>query len=345
MDHSTADNSAEEVILVDTETMSTSATKSPKFEKTTEITTFEDDLSADSSVSDTPSTSTPCRRVIIDEEEEPVKIGRASRTNPERASSFANLFFDNAHLSKQHAQIEYDDGFRVRDLYSTFGTIINGLVLTPESPVDLHDGDVLGLIMLKPSRKIAAVFDKFENEKLIPLNEFGNPKLGIQKRISIVDNTIEFYDIEGSEGADEQSDSPVEQTNDVVLEVSDYELTNSEDTDSDATSGDELSFTQIIFDALSDDEESEADEQEQPESRKRTFSDMEHEDSFITLVSEEDVDLQQLLAPPAESPSKRQKTDSWSVKSILKEVGKAFFYTVATVAALGLYGSTIDPEK
>lgn len=351
---------SEQVIIVDTETAATTngLESLQKEEKVSSVEPIEDEQDSDleslnsgaesqgSSV-----TQRPCRKVSLCVGER-VVLGRASKTNEERHPEFDNLLFYNAHLSKVHAEIEYKPGFYIKDLDSTFGTVVNGLVLAPEEPLKLEDGDIIGLILLKPSKKIANVFDKFTNEKLIPLNEFGSPQLGVKKRVYIEGNTIEFYDVEGSfdQASIDESESSLELVEPLqeLIQLSESEASESEVSESDFSSGDEISYTQIIFDSFSDDDASTPDEEEtEQESRKRSRSEMENEDSFITLVSENDEDLQRLLAPPLAEPQqlKRQKTNSWSVKTVLKEVGKAFFYTAATVAALGLYGSTIDPEK
>lgn len=353
---------SDQVIIVDTETVSTTngLGSLQKQEMVSSVEPIEDEqdsdlesLNSDQESQGDQETQNPCRKVSLCVGER-VVVGRASKTNAERHPEFDNLLFHNAHLSKVHAEIEYKPGFYIKDLGSSFGTVVNGLVLAPEEPLKLKDGDVIGLIMLKPSKKIAKVFDKFTSEKLIPLNEFGSPQLDIKKRVFIKGNTIEFYDVEGSidKVSVDETDSALELVEQVqeLIQLSESEVSESEVSESDFSSGDEISHTQIIFDSFSDDDASTPSEEEtEPESRKRSRSDMENQDSFIMLVSENDEDLQQLLAPPpppAEPQQvKRQKTNSWSVKTVLKEVGKAFFYTAATVAALGLYGSTIDPEK
>lgn len=345
----------DDVILVDTETMTT--TTAPQLGLTCtehELDVLEsgenDGTTQNSGEAIEVSEKPPCRKVTLCVGER-VVIGRASKTNEERTPEFDNLLFYNAHLSKVHAEIEYRPGFFIKDLDSTFGTVVNGLVLAPEESYELADGDIIGLIMLRPLKKIMNVFDKFATEKVIPLNEFGSPELGLKKRVSIVGNALELFDVDGAEeDLVSQSESSLELVSPVtdLVQLSESEVSESEESGSDYSSGPDISYTQIIFDSFSDEEGSTYEEEELqtelyvvPESRKRSFLEID-DDSFVALVPEDDPSFKALANAP---PPKRQKTETWSLKTVAKEVGKAFFYTIATVAALGLYGSTIDPQK
>lgn len=66
--------------------------------------------------------------------------------------------------------------------------------------------------------------------------------------------------------------------------------------------------------------------------RKRSYSDLE-EDEPDTLISEQEED---------EHPAKKQKLNESAKSKLLKEVGKGLLYSLGTVIALGIYGSTLN---
>lgn len=69
--------------------------------------------------------------------------------------------------------------------------------------------------------------------------------------------------------------------------------------------------------------------------RKRSHSDLDEEDSD-TLISEQEA---------YEHPAKKQKVIESTKYKLLKEVGKGLLYSLGTVIALGIYGSTLDGSE
>uniref|UniRef100_A0A0L0NZ40 FHA domain-containing protein n=1 Tax=Candidozyma auris TaxID=498019 RepID=A0A0L0NZ40_CANAR len=93
------------------------------------------------------------RRVCLGPQ--PVIIGRALRTSPERPLKADNFYFLNSHVSKNHAVVFKDgENVYIRDTNSTFGTIVNGVLLGHNVRHELKSGDTLGLVV---NRKAAVV--------------------------------------------------------------------------------------------------------------------------------------------------------------------------------------------
>lgn len=79
-------------------------------------------------------------------------------------------------------------------------------------------------------------------------------------------------------------------------------------------------------------------------SRKRSFDEMEDDidyDEDTTLESA----VEQVNLKVPEPPRKKILTSQSKWKTITKEVGKGLFYVLATLAALGIYGSTMTDEE
>lgn len=56
----------------------------------------------------------------------------------------ADLFIDDMHVSRMHAQISIEnEELVIRDLYSKNGTYVNEMRLIPNQPATLNNGDVI----------------------------------------------------------------------------------------------------------------------------------------------------------------------------------------------------------
>lgn len=117
-----------------------------------------------------------------------IHVGRSSFKDSLRAPSKNNFHFQNSHLLKAHAIIDFKDGgFSVQDTHSTFGTILNDNFLMPGHWFPLSSGDVLGFIISKPSKDVFQVVDKNATELLIPLQEFSSPEIGLRFTVHFPD--------------------------------------------------------------------------------------------------------------------------------------------------------------
>ncbi|KAG2735158.1 hypothetical protein G9P44_001372 [Scheffersomyces stipitis] len=107
-----------------------------------------------------------------------VLVRRASERNEDRTPQLSNLFFKNSHLSKTHAAIKNIDGsFYIKDLGSTFGSVLNNNFIVKDAFFRLSNGDKVGFVISKPSATISSVLKKYKTKKLIPLTEFSSPTL------------------------------------------------------------------------------------------------------------------------------------------------------------------------
>lgn len=94
-----------------------------------------------------------------------VVIGRALRSTSERPALLTNLYLTNNHISKYHAVVYLKDGdVFIRDTDSTFGTILNNVLLAPRTPHLLRHGDILGLVVNRP----ATVVQLWRTNSLLP---------------------------------------------------------------------------------------------------------------------------------------------------------------------------------
>lgn len=94
-----------------------------------------------------------------------VVIGRALRSTSERPALLTNLYLTNNHISKYHAVVYLKDGnVFIRDTDSTFGTILNNVLLAPRTPHLLKHGDILGLVVNRP----ATVVQLWRTNSLLP---------------------------------------------------------------------------------------------------------------------------------------------------------------------------------
>ena len=63
-----------------------------------------------------------------------------------RAADLVDQVIEDKEISRRHARILWGGGrFMVEDLNSTNGTSLNGRMLTPFEPSELHSGDMLKL--------------------------------------------------------------------------------------------------------------------------------------------------------------------------------------------------------
>ncbi|KAK6198772.1 uncharacterized protein RJT21DRAFT_51086 [Scheffersomyces amazonensis] len=152
-------------------------------------------MSSSGSVTQELSSGTSNERVIKLSNGEESLVRRSSTKDVTRNAGLTNLFFENSHLSKSHAAIKYMDGeFYLKDLQSTFGTILNGDYIFSNKYFKLKSNDVVGFIISKPSSSIAKIYEKFANEdvSIIPLSEFNCPQIALEFTIVIENDIIKF---------------------------------------------------------------------------------------------------------------------------------------------------------
>lgn len=83
-------------------------------------------------------------------------IGRASLLDSERNPEPGNLFFDNGHLSRKHAEIRWEkepsegSACFLIDTGLSLGTTVNGKLLVPGVMYPLQEGDTVGFAVYKP---------------------------------------------------------------------------------------------------------------------------------------------------------------------------------------------------
>lgn len=120
------------------------------------------------------------RRITIKEDDK-IPICRSSKKGKERVEAKDNLVFDDRHLSKLHANLVRKNGvLYVRDENSTFGTLLNGQYLRQNEFYKVLPLDVIGLIISKPSKEIRRVVDENSGLAMIPLKNFGTPKVALK---------------------------------------------------------------------------------------------------------------------------------------------------------------------
>lgn len=137
-------------------------------------------------------------------------IRRASSRDSSRSQSPSNLCFDHSQMSKVHAVVTLDgDDVKIKDMNSSFGTVIDDGFLVPHQEYVLEDGDALGFIIYKSYDKIRNVLSTVDyNEgETIPLSAFDDPKImlnfvvGLQKGNGKVILTLENDDYESGDVA------------------------------------------------------------------------------------------------------------------------------------------------
>ncbi|KAK6454075.1 uncharacterized protein RJT20DRAFT_65593 [Scheffersomyces xylosifermentans] len=199
-------------------------------------------------------------RIINIPKGQEVFVRRASDKDLSRVAWLTNLYFKNSHLSKLHAVIKnIDSSFYLKDLNSTFGTILNDSLIVSNTFLKLSSGDTIGFIISKPSATIKAVLEKYKDKKdkqTIPLSEFASPNVALEFKIEISDNLIKFFP--QKKAINKESNSVVEEapfsskncteeqedkrTDDNVAEISIED--EDEDDDDDEDYEDDLYYTQ-----------------------------------------------------------------------------------------------------
>jgi hypothetical protein len=143
----------------------------------------------------------PCpksdERIVTVPKDHQVMIRRASLKDLSRIANVNNLYFKDSHLSKLHASIKLENGkLYLMDCHSTFGTILNFDYLLPGQWHEIKNGDLIGFIISRPSASIYEVVDSWtEPSNKIPLSHFQNPSIGLQFKVSVIDNIIKFLPI------------------------------------------------------------------------------------------------------------------------------------------------------
>lgn len=117
---------------------------------------------------------------------EPQVIGRALRTNPERSATNTNFLFINRHISRIHAAIYKKDGaFYIKDTGSTFGTVLNDVLIAVEEPHVLKTGDVVGLVVNRPASIVKSWRENTLLPENIPLEKILNPMVHVKFLVEI----------------------------------------------------------------------------------------------------------------------------------------------------------------
>lgn len=132
-------------------------------------------------------------RLINYDDEKLIYVRRGSQRDSRRVIGRDNLNFDNSHLSKEHACLQYKNGaLYVKDCGSTFGTTVNDKFIVANKWHVLESCDTIGLIVSKPSTWIAKIVKKFPDHDDIPLEEFSNPPIGLKLRFAYLDDKLKF---------------------------------------------------------------------------------------------------------------------------------------------------------
>ncbi|RCK60748.1 hypothetical protein Cantr_08510 [Candida viswanathii] len=93
-------------------------------------------------------------------------------------------------------------------------------------------------------------------------------------------------------------------------------------------------------------DDAESEELNSDSSRKRSFDEMEEEDDEDYDIDYDSTESScEYTQEVQEPPRKKTLTSESKWKSITKEIGKGLFYVLATLTALGVYGSTISSEE
>ncbi|EAZ63835.2 hypothetical protein PICST_28394 [Scheffersomyces stipitis CBS 6054] len=153
-----------------------------------------------------------------------VLVRRASERNEDRTPQLNNLFFKNSHLSKTHAAIKNIDGsFYIKDLGSTFGSVLNNNFIVKDAFFRLSNGDKVGFVISKPSATISSVLKKYKTKKLIPLTEFSSPTVALNFEVRISGTVIRFI-------PDKEEKAEKEENEDEKEEVTKTETTTTTET-------------------------------------------------------------------------------------------------------------------
>lgn len=193
-------------------------------------------------------------------------IKRASTKDSDREPKDSNLFFFNTHLSKEHACLKVLDGkVYIRDCHSTFGTVVNGEVIVPSYWFPLEDGDVIRLIILKPSGYIQDVLEEFPNSRTIPLNRFGFPQTGLAFKVSIPESndSIKFVDVDDTQLAADHPTYYPSRDDEYVHFYDEYEEYDEDDLDAELNEDEECYSDETSTKIHVDDDETEEDEEEE----------------------------------------------------------------------------------
>lgn len=174
-------------------------------------------------------------RILTFKSGDKVEVRRASTKDTSRNASLTNLYFKNSHLSKLHASLSYseDDGFKLKDEDSTFGTVLNDQFLVPGNWFPIKSGDKVGFIVSKPSSFISEIVSKNGSAKTISLNEFNNPQVALQFVSEIDNDVIKFLpddSFAGTNAGEEVEISCDETSKSEAVDQSDF-LDESEDND------------------------------------------------------------------------------------------------------------------
>ncbi|KAI5953450.1 hypothetical protein KGF54_002822 [Candida jiufengensis] len=244
-------------------------------------------------------------RVIkfIDQQEYYIK--RASNKTSNRNPQINNLYFNNNHLSKNHAVIQYDKfntitPFTIKDNESTFGTVVNDHVLLPNTKIGLSNKDKLGLIISLPSNQINQIFEENLNEsnlnQTIQLSKFKGAKINMEFQIFINGNIIKFVPINnnninkvnsatanGNKLKENASNSPIDLTNSdhtVEIKVIDKKDDKVSGTETKSINNDNIDQENLVQKNQTNNEviQLESEEEEDP------FGDAE-EDASVVLIS------------------------------------------------------------
>lgn len=133
-------------------------------------------------------------RLIDYNDEKLIYVRRGSQRDSRRIIGKNNLNFENSHLSKEHACLQYRDGILfIKDCGSTFGTTINDKFIVANTWHLLGLSDTIGFIVSKPSTCIAKIVKKYPSDRDIPLEEFSNPPIGLRLSFEYSgDNQLKF---------------------------------------------------------------------------------------------------------------------------------------------------------
>lgn len=123
-------------------------------------------------------------------------VARSSRSKQDRVSDTDNLYFDNGHVSKNHAKFGYADGrIYLEDEGSTFGTIWNNHLLAPNHRVLISQGDRVGFVINRAASVVVEWRNRFPTSNLIPLDRLLNPHLQLNFVISDLDLDQKIFTI------------------------------------------------------------------------------------------------------------------------------------------------------
>lgn len=121
----------------------------------------------------------------------PVVIGRALRSTSDRPSLLTNLYLANNHISKFHAVVyKEDDAIYVKDTDSTFGTILNNVLIGPQEPHLLKHGDTLGLVVNRTAAVVRSWREKTLLPTNIPLRKLLNPWVHLQFDVGLSEDVL-----------------------------------------------------------------------------------------------------------------------------------------------------------